>query len=109
MILNPSYIFFKEKYKPFFKPLAENTAINDEVLLQISYDLVGNKIKLQKLNNLFAIYNAGKPIKYSNIFDGITAGINIIINNPNFLKLKIGTLKANPILQYNKLKNLLSI
>ena len=98
-------------YLPFFNVVASESAINPMALLQLSYDITGGNIKLLKANNFFAIksLSAKDFHKYPTIFDGINAGIDKLKSHPDFAKNKIGTLKANQNLQYQKLKNLIKL
>lgn len=105
--LNPTENFFYAKYQMYFDAITAKTPINAAALIKLSYDLVGNKPKLQKANNFFAIARGDKYNAYLTPFDGIQGGIDLLINNPKFTKLKIGTLKANAIKQYERLKLLL--
>lgn len=105
--LNPTENFFYGKYKMYFDAITAKTSINSAALLRLSYDLVGNNPKLQKANNFFAIARGDKYNAYNTPFDGIQAGIDLFTNNPLYAKFKMGTLKANPIKQYERLKLLL--
>lgn len=98
-------------YLPFFNVVAAQSAINPMALLQLSYDITNGNLKLLKNNNFFAIKpKMGKDFhKYPTIFDGINAGIDKLKTHPDFTKNKIGTLKANQALQYQKLKNLIKL
>lgn len=99
------------KYLTFFTAIAIKSAINPLSLLKLSYDITSGDPKLIKFNNFFAVKtkNANVMNKYSTPFDGINAGLEVIKNHPDFVKTKIGTLKANENLQYLKLKNLLKL
>lgn len=105
--LNPTENFFYSKYQMYFDALTAKTAINSNALLKLSFDLVGNNPKLLKANNFFAIARGDKYNAYLTPFEGIQGGIDLLTNNPNFAKLKIGTLKANAVKQYERLKLLL--
>jgi cell division septation protein DedD len=105
--LNPTENFFYSKYKAYFDAITKKTSINSDALLKFSFDLVGDKPKLQKANNFFAIARGNKYNAYQTPFDGIQGGVDLFVNNPMYDKLKIGTLKANPIKQLEKLKLLL--
>lgn len=100
-----------QMYLPFFNVVASDTAINPLALLQISYDITNGNLKLLKANNFFAIKSkmAKDFHKYPTIFDGINAGIEKLKSHPDFVKNKVGTLKANQSLQYQKLKNLIKL
>jgi hypothetical protein len=102
---------YQLKYLNFFTAIALKSAINPISLLKLSYDITSGDPKLIKFNNFFAVKtkNANVFNKYSSPFDGINAGLDVIKNNPNFAKTKIGTLKANENLQYLKLKSLLKL
>lgn len=102
--LNPTQNFFYSKYKMYFEALTKKTPINADALLAISFDLVGSNPKLQKANNFFAIARGDKYNSYTTPFEGIQAGIDFFVNNPNFVNLKVGTLKANSVKQYERLK-----
>ena len=105
--LNPIENFFFTKYRPYFQAVTEKTPINTDALMKLSFDLVGSKPKLQKANNFFAIARGNKYNAYQTPFAGIQGGIDLFVNNPQFAKLKIGTLKANGVKQYERLKLLL--
>ena len=90
----------------YFDAVANKTAINSDALIKISFELVGSNDKLQKANNFFAIARGNKYNSYPTPFDGIQSGIDLFINNPQYKNLKIGTLKANAIKQYERLKQL---
>jgi hypothetical protein len=98
-------------YLPFFNVVASESAINPMALLLLSHDITQGNIKLLKANNFFAIkYKTAKDFhKYPTIFDGINAGIDKLKSHPDFVKNKIGTLKANQNLQYQKLKSLIKL
>jgi hypothetical protein len=104
--LNPKQNFFFTKYKMYFNALTQKTAINSDALLAISFDIVGSNDKLLKANNFFGIARGNKYNSYTTPFEGIQAGIDFFVNNPKFTSLKIGTLKANSVKQYEKLKQL---
>jgi hypothetical protein len=72
--------------------------------MKISFELVGSNDKLLKANNFFAIARGDKYNSYTTPFYGIQAGVDLFVNNPKFKDLKIGTLKANAVKQYEKLK-----
>jgi cell division septation protein DedD len=91
----------------YFEAVAQKTPINTDALMKLSFDLVGNKPKLQKANNFFAIARGDKYNAYQTPFAGIQGGIDYLVNNPQFAKLKIGTLKANAVKQYERLKLML--
>jgi cell division septation protein DedD len=105
--LNPIENFFYSKYKMYFEAVAQKTPINTDALMKLSFDLVGTKPKLQKANNFFAIARGDKYNAYQTPFAGIQGGIDYLVNNPQFAKLKIGTLKANAVKQYERLKLML--
>ena len=105
--LNPTQNFFYSKYKMYFDATTQKSAINADALLAISFDLVGSKPKLQKANNFFAIARGDKYNSYTTPFEGIQAGVDFFTNNPKFAALKIGTLKANAVKQYERLKTLI--
>jgi hypothetical protein len=98
-------------YLPFFNVVAAETAINPMALLHLSYEITQGNLKLLKNNNFFAIKpKLAKDFhKYPTIFDGINAGIEKLKSHPDFSKNKIGTLKANQSLQYQKLKGLIKL
>jgi hypothetical protein len=101
----------KQNYLIFFNAVAAKSAINSLALLRLSYDLTNGDSKLIKNNNFFAVKSKNSNVfnKYSTPFEGIAAGLEVIKNNPNFDKLKLGTLKANENLQYLKLRSLLKL
>jgi hypothetical protein len=105
--LNPIQNFFYSKYKMYFDATTQKTAINSDALLAISFELVGSKPKLQKANNFFAIARGNKYNSYPTPFEGIQAGVDFFLNNPKFADLKIGTLKANAVKQYERLKTII--
>jgi hypothetical protein len=105
--LNPTQNYFVSKYKMYFDALTQKTAINSDALLAISFELVGSKPKLQKVNNFFAIARGDKYNSYTTPFEGIQAGVDFFVNNPKFAALKIGTLKANSVKQYERLKQII--
>lgn len=105
--LNPTQNFFYSKYKMYFEATTQKTPINADALLAISFDLVGLNNKLQKANNFFAIARGNKYNSYTTPFDGIQAGVDLFVNNPKFAALKIGTLKANAVKQYERLKQII--
>ena len=104
--LNPQQNFFYSKYKMYFDAMAQKTAINPDALIKISFDIVGSNNKLIKANNFFGIARGQKYNSYTTPFAGIQAGIDLFLNNPNFAANKMGTLKANAVKQYEKLKTL---
>ena len=99
------------KYLNFFDAIALKSSINTMALLKLSYDINKGNTKLIKINNFFAVKNKNRNVfnKYATIFEGINAGLDIIKNNPDYTKYKLGTLKANENLQYLKMKNLLKL
>jgi len=101
----------KSNYLNFFTAVAIKSAINPISLLKLSYDINNGDPKLIKNNNFFAVKskNAKDFYKYKTPFEGINAGLEVIKNHPEFEKTKIGTLKANEALQYQKLKTLLKL
>lgn len=100
---------FSNKYADFFFVTAQKTAINPAALLSISYVLSLKRPENLKYNNFFAIARNGVFNKYATPFLGIESGINLIINNPKFVKYKIGTLKANPTKQFEKICDVLDV
>jgi hypothetical protein len=105
------YNIIKSKYLSFFTAVALKSAINPLALLKLSYDITAGDPKLIKFNNFFAVKpkNSKDFHKYSTPFEGVNAGLEVIKSHPEFEKTKIGTLKANEALQYQKLKNLLKL
>lgn len=89
----------------------QGTALNPEALIRISNDLLAHRQRLARHNNYFAIGSgAGANYRsYPTPAAGIQAGIEKILSNPEFAKLKIGTLKANPDVQYARLKKMLGM
>lgn len=88
----------------------QGTALNPEALIRISRDLLANRQRLARHNNYFAIGSGtGNYRSYPTPAAGIQAGIEKILGNPEFVKMKIGTLKANPDVQYARLKKMLGI
>jgi hypothetical protein len=104
--LNPETNFYYSKYKMYFDSVAAKTALNADALIAISYDITHNNPKLLKANNFFGIMRGAKYNSYTTPFNGIQAGIDLFLNNPKFATLKMGTLKANAVKQYEKLKTL---
>lgn len=105
------YHIIKSSYLNFFTAVALKSAINPISLLQLSYDITKGDPKLIKFNNFFAVKSKNSNVmhKYKTPFDGINAGLEVIKNHPDFEKTKVGTLKANENLQYQKLRNLLKL
>ena len=105
------YNIIKSKYLSFFTAVALKSAINPLALLKLSYDITGGDPKLIKFNNFFAVKpkNSKDFHKYNTPFEGVNAGLEVIKSHPEFEKTKIGTLKANETLQYQKLRNLLKL
>jgi hypothetical protein len=100
------------KFVPWFIAVAKKTAINPQALMKISNDLTKHNPKLLKHNNFFAVKprDTEKDFhKYKTPHDGIQAGVDIITRHPKFQQNKIGTLKANENLQYQKLRELLNL
>lgn len=98
-------------YLPYFTAVAVKSSLNPISLLKLSYDITNGNKKLLQSNNFFGIKpKGGKDFhKYKTPFDGINAGIDLIKNNPNFVKNKIGTLKANESMQHLRLKEMLNL
>lgn len=102
---------FKEyaaKYGAFFTSVCNKTAINPAALLTLSYQQIENKPQLLKVNNLFAVQNGGKLKTYKTPFEAIENAIQVITANPEFTRQKIGTLRANPKLQFKKIRAILA-
>jgi hypothetical protein len=100
---------FNNKYGLFFKAVAGNTAINPQTALELSYRLTKNGSQYYtKNNNFYAIAdkNSRKYKKYLTPFEGIEAGVNLILKNPIWTANKLGTLKANPKLQTQRILSL---
>lgn len=93
------------KYRAFFEPIVKNKPISLEAALRLSYELTKPVPKILKYNNFFAVANKAskKYNKYLTPFEGITQGINLIVNQKDFTTLKLGTLKANPELQTKRI------
>lgn len=103
---------YSDCYDKFFIVVSQKSPINPAALLTISYLIIlkrPEKRELLRYNNFFAIARDKKFKKFSTPFEGINSGIDLIVQNPKFAALKIGTLKANPIKQVEKLKTLLDI
>lgn len=100
-----SYAEYTYKYRAFFEPIVKNKPISLEAALRLSYELTKPVPKILKFNNFFAVANKGtkKYNKYLTPFDGISSGINLIVNKKEFTDLKLGTLKANPELQTKRI------
>lgn len=93
------------KYRPFFEAVTKNSPIALETAIRLSFELTKPVPKILKYNNFFAVANqpTKKYKQFNTPFEGIKYGLNLIINNPNFAKLKLGTLKANPELQTKRI------
>jgi hypothetical protein len=93
------------KYRPFFEAVAAKFPIAKETALKLSYELTKPQIKILKINNFFAVANnqTKKFKQFNTPFEGIEYGLKLIVNNPKFTELKLGTLKANPELQTKKI------
>lgn len=100
---------FYGKYGAFFESCAAGSAINPIALANISNLLTQRRPDLLKANNFFAIQRAGQYRRFATPFEGIKAGIDLLTGNKQFALLKIGTLKANPDKQYERLKTVLDI
>jgi hypothetical protein len=100
-----NYNEFVYKYRAFFEPIVKNTPLSLEAALQLSYELTKPVPKILKVNNFFAVANKEqkKYKQYLTPFEGIKSGVQLIINNPQFETLKLGTLKANPELQATRI------
>ena len=100
-----NFVDYTSKYRAFFEPILKNKPISLEAALKLSYELTKPVPKILKYNNFFAVANKStkKYNKYLTPFDGITQGINLIINQKDFTALKLGTLKANPELQTKRI------
>lgn len=101
----------KSKYLPYFNAVANKSPLNAMALLQLSYQITQGNPKLLKINNFFATKPKTSKFfhKYNTPFDGIYSGMELIKNHPEFNKQRIGTLKANEILQLKKLQGLLNL
>ena len=100
-----SFAEYTYKYRAFFEPIVKNKPISLEAALRLSYEITKPVPKILKYNNFFAVANKGtkKYKQYLTPFDGISNGINLIINKKEFTDLKLGTLKANPELQTKRI------
>lgn len=100
-----TYNDFASKYTNFFAPIVRNTPISLDAALKLSYELTKPVPKTLKYNNFFAIANqqTKKYKQYLTPFDGIKAGLNLLLSNKDFIALKLGTLKANPDLQVKRI------
>ena len=98
-------------YLPYFTAVAIKSAINPIALLKLSYDITNGNKKLLQSNNFFGLKpkNGKEFNKYKTPFEGIQAGIDKIQNHPDFVKNKIGTLKANENLQHIRIKQMLEL
>jgi len=95
---------------PFTLYASKQWPVHHEVITQIIIDLIGDKPKLVRFNNLFAIADGNKRFKsYSTPIHGIDAGMELLTKNPQFTIQKIGTLKANPKMQLAKIRMILGI
>jgi len=101
---------FGKKYSIFFDQVMVNKPISSVVAQMISYDLIFDKPQLLKQNNFFAIADQKKVFKrFPTPWDGIESGVQKIIQDPNFVAFKVGTLKANPIKQVQKIRFILGL
>lgn len=101
---------FTNKYKLFFEAVAKGTAINPVTALELSYRLTKNGSPYYtKYNNFYAIAdkNSRKYKKYLTPFDGIKAGVNLILKSPYWESNKLGTLKGNSALQTKRILSLI--
>lgn len=101
----------KHKYLPYFAAVASKTALNPVSLVMLSYDIINGNKKLLKQNNFFGLKPKDGSVfhNYNTPFTGIKSGIDLIQNHKNFTSSKVGTLKANEIKQYQKMKELLNL
>ena len=95
---------FFAQYGAFFQSCAAGSAINPTALANISFLVTQGRPDLLRINNFFAIQRAGQYRRFATPFEGINAGIELLTNHKQFTILKIGTLKANPKKQYERLK-----
>lgn len=100
---------FKIQVMPFVAYAAKKWPVHQDVIAQLICDLVHNKPKLIRANNLFAIASSKKFNSYPTPVHGIDAGMELLTNNPQFTIQKIATLKGNPQLQLAKIRNILGI
>lgn len=100
---------FRNRYQLFFDAAAQRCAINPTSLANIAFCISGNQKQLLRTNNFFGVQRNGRYRTFTTPFEGIASGVEIILANPDFAKMKIGTLKANPKIQTERLKILLNI
>lgn len=101
---------YSNKYRLFFEAVSKNTAINPVTATELSYRLTKNGSDYYtKYNNFYAIAdkNTRKYKKYLTPFEGIQAGVNLILKSPYWEANKLGTLKANPELQTKRILSLI--
>lgn len=108
--MNPKFQLFTKKYGMYFDVVLVKYPISSSVAQIISYDLIHNKPILLKANNFFAIADHNKVFKrFSTPWDGIESGVKKIVQDPKFAQLKVGTLKANPKKQLQKVRYILGL
>lgn len=108
--MNQQFNNFSKTYGMYFDATLVKYPISSIVAQNISYDLIFLKPKLLKLNNFFAIADKNKVFKrFSTPMEGIEAGVQKIIQDPKFVALKVGTLKANPNKQLQKIRYMLGL
>jgi hypothetical protein len=76
----------------------------------LSFHLTKGDPKLLKKNNFFNVRKSNSQVvnKYLTPFDGIRQGLDLIVNNPKFKDLKVGTTKANAKIQFERLIQILN-
>lgn len=101
---------FYNKYGYFFESVSNKTALNPVSFAQLSFHVTKGDLKLLKRNNFFNIRKSNSQVvnKYLTPFEGIQQGLNLIVNNPKFKDLKVGTTKANPKIQFERLIQILN-
>jgi hypothetical protein len=106
-----NYQEFCLRYGMIFDHLFTPTSISPVVGKKISYQLTMGKPMLLKQNNFFAIANADtkKYKRFSTPMEGVQSGIDLILKNPSYAINKVGTLKANPKKQLQKIQLMLGL
>jgi hypothetical protein len=106
-----NYQEFCMRYGMIFDHLFTPTSISPVVGKKLSYQLTLGKAPLLKQNNFFAIANSDtkKYKRFSTPMEGVQSGIDLILKNPLYTANKVGTLKANPKKQLQKIQSMLGL
>lgn len=99
------------KYDPYFNAVVGKFPISPAVAQIISYRLTKNNPGLLKANNFFAIADGKTKVfkRFSTPWDGIKEGVQKIVQDPKFQENKVGTLRANPSKQLQKISLILGL